>query len=542
MDLDDDLLALAEGTSTKRKSKSQGGGRSKPKRSKRPAQDSASDMDMSSDDSDAGKRGGGGGGSDGDASDDDRDDDESQFPLEGKYIDEADRAKILAMPELDREGILGDRAEQLNAAAQRKDLRRMVKEKERAEGGGSGADDGQRGALRERKATGATREKAIGIEKLKKRREEKGKQKERRGAGAYDDEPSSPRRRSSPGNYSDDEEDGEVDRYDKKSSSSKKAAQKGQQDVAGPELLKSVTVTRSKLAEFCAAPWFESWVKGAWVRYLIGQDDEGQPRYRLCQVEGVTDYPDHPYKIENVKTTLQLTLRFGSAVRSFEMSAASDSPPTDREFGRLSSTLTSEKMSLPLEKDLQRVLENLNRRKEYTMTEADLSAALAKKGVNPSQSKARLIIQRDFAKRNEDMEAFEQAQAQLDKLEAPPSPGGTSHESEADRMKKLNEHNRAKNRAEIKKAETRGQDERRRQAAALARGDAGVKVDASARVKTLTRLTYDRGDTPSRPSTPTPGTPTNGLATPPPGLAKHKPTKIEEVAKSVAIDLDDLDF
>ena len=81
--------------------------------------------------------------------------------------------------------------------------------------------------------------------------------------------------------------------------------------------------------------------------------------------------------------------------------------------------------------------------------------------------------------------------AQLAKLEAPASPGGT-HESESDRMKKLNEHNRARNRAEIKKAETRGQDERRRQAAALARGDAGVKVDASARVKTLTRLTYDR--------------------------------------------------
>lgn len=59
-------------------------------------------------------------------------------------------------------------------------------------------------------------------------------------------------------------------------------------------------------------------------------------------------------------------------------------------------------------------------------------------------------------------------------------------------MKKVNERNRASNREEIKRAESRNQDARIKQAAALARGDSGIKVDASARVKTMTRLTYDR--------------------------------------------------
>lgn len=64
-------------------------------------------------------------------------------------------------------------------------------------------------------------------------------------------------------------------------------------------------MTRAKLAEFCAAPWFGEWVTGAfglfeseggeelsrnagaWVRYLIGEDKETrEPVYRLCQVTG----------------------------------------------------------------------------------------------------------------------------------------------------------------------------------------------------------------------------------------------------------------
>lgn len=212
------------------------------------------------------------------------------------------------MPELEREGILGDRAETKNAAAQRRDLRRMVKEKERAEFGGSGSgnDDTQRSG-RERKATGATREKREGLEKLKKRREEKGKQKERK----YDDEPDNSRRRASPGAYSDDsgDEEGQLDQYESSNKrSSVKAGKKNVgADVAGPADIRSVTVTRTKLAEFCLAPWFESWVKGssllhcgfwrepradgattgAWVRYLIGSNT-GENVYRLCQVDGAS--------------------------------------------------------------------------------------------------------------------------------------------------------------------------------------------------------------------------------------------------------------
>lgn len=72
-----------------------------------------------------------------------------------------------------------------------------------------------------------------------------------------DDEPSSPpsrRRRDSPDDYTDDSDD-ERDRH---VSSSKK---KSTADVIGPSDMKDMIVTRSKLAQFVAAPWFEEWVK-----------------------------------------------------------------------------------------------------------------------------------------------------------------------------------------------------------------------------------------------------------------------------------------
>jgi RNA polymerase-associated protein RTF1 len=59
-------------------------------------------------------------------------------------------------------------------------------------------------------------------------------------------------------------------------------------------------------------------------------------------------------------------------------------------------------------------------------------------------------------------------------------------------MTKVNERNRKGNREQIKKAESRNQDARMKQTAALARGDTSVKVDASARVKTMPRMNFDR--------------------------------------------------
>lgn len=72
-----------------------------------------------------------------------------------------------------------------------------------------------------------------------------------------DDDGSFPRRRHSSGDeYSDDSED------DKPTKAAAVKSSKKQAELVDLPQLKDMMVTRLKLAEFCAAPWFEEWVKG----------------------------------------------------------------------------------------------------------------------------------------------------------------------------------------------------------------------------------------------------------------------------------------
>lgn len=81
-----------------------------------------------------------------------------------------------------------------------------------------------------------------------------------------DDAPSSPRRRhSSADAYTDDSDSDDLDaKAAAVAKSSKKMA-----DVVGPSELREVMVTRSRLAEFCNAPWFGDWVKGGFQAELV---------------------------------------------------------------------------------------------------------------------------------------------------------------------------------------------------------------------------------------------------------------------------------
>lgn len=120
-----------------------------------------------------------------------------------------------------------------------------------------------------------------------------------------DEAGSSPRRRgSSPDDaYTDDESNVDRDDFAAAAAAVEKRGIKKAAELVGPTQFKDLVVPRTKLAEFCAAPWFEEWVKGtfdfrfttslrlandpyagAWVRFLIGPDDRGQPTYRLCEV------------------------------------------------------------------------------------------------------------------------------------------------------------------------------------------------------------------------------------------------------------------
>ncbi|KAI5480856.1 (transport protein particle) complex protein Trs85 [Pseudohyphozyma bogoriensis] len=537
MDIDDDLLALAEGTSSKRTKKRSGGASKAPKRKRAASSESGgSDMDMSSDEELPRERKKAVGFRE-DASDDEGV--SSLYPLEGKYKNEQDRAMILGMTEVEREEILAERVEAAAKERERKQLRQMVRSKNLAEGGIEA--DEVRTTGRDRKTTGVTDSKREGLEALKRKRAEKDNKKTSYKEDSDEDE--SPRKRKAAFDEYSDDGDSDEDAYDKaasKSSSKRGAGLSSASDELTPSEFRDLVVTRRRLAALCQAPWFEEWVTHAWVRVAVGLDPNTRESvYRLARVEGVVDVPEHSYVIEGTKTTVQLNLSIGDDIKRNTMEGISNSVCTDSEFIRLKKTLDAKNLPLPSPREAAKLKEALAKRTEYILTEADLAAALAKKGprVNPAAGRAKLMIQRDFAIAQGNQELLASINADIAKLDAPAQRDSVS---EAERMSQVNARNRATNREEIKRAEARGQEERMKQAKALARGDL-VKVDPSARVKTMTRLKYDR-DTPSRPSTPVPGTPTSGISTPTiAGLPKPKLSKNADVASTVDIELD-LDF
>ncbi|GAA6027598.1 hypothetical protein JCM8097_007940 [Rhodosporidiobolus ruineniae] len=568
-DFDDDLLALAEGTS-KRKSSSKS---SKPNKRRRPADSdsdgSASDMDMSQSDSDApaapspraGKRSGGRvkSAAQVDSSDEDSDDEPSAkptadnpYPYEGLFVDAAEKRRIMGMSEFEREEILSSRKDEMTE----RDLRKQVAVMANKSSGRAAADDdedeeeddddeeyGARGT-RSRKATGASKSKAEGLEKLKRSRAEKGKKKEKKDDSddEYEEGGKSRRRRDTSDEESGSEADSEDDSRGKKSAKGKKKA-----EPAGPEDLQSITISRSKLAELSPAPWFEKWVVGAFVRYSVGMDDRGQPQYRLCEVVGAKRQPEKSYRIDTVTTDVHLELQHGKAVKFFSMDAVSNSPVTPAEYIRLQKTCQVDKTDFPSPRDVARVKEQLAKHTSYILTEEDLAKRLAEKGKKKTGAalKAQLRMERDQAVSTNDHARVSEIDAEIADIDR------AAANEKRETASKLNERNRLSNREEVRRAEARGQEERRRQQEALAKGDTSVKVDASARVKTVPRMNYD-----SRPQTPNPGTPGgSGRATPSnlgPGGAQNgtpaggarpaKGGKIEStVASRVQLDLD-LDF
>ncbi len=84
------------------------------------------------------------------------------------------------------------------------------------------------------------------------------------------------------------EEDGQFTKDDEEEERDRRLFSKLAPEEEPPttiEDLSTCRLTRIDVAKHCMKPWFDEYVKGAWVRYLIG-NESGQPVYRLCEVSG----------------------------------------------------------------------------------------------------------------------------------------------------------------------------------------------------------------------------------------------------------------
>jgi RNA polymerase-associated protein RTF1 len=218
-----------------------------------------------------------------DESDSDRDDDlpertaEVPYPLEGKYIDESDKRHIMGLSQLEREEILGQRAEETQRAHFTAELaRRAAQDNNRKRKADSEEpDDADRKSSRPK----VQPRKNDRLEQYKREREQRGQQRQRQ------DDRRNGRRRSSSGDRgagSDVDADGESDvEWDERP-----AEKAREEQPASMRDFESVRVGRGFFSEVCFYPGFEEAMTGTFGRVGVGQDSSRRTLYKMAQIKG----------------------------------------------------------------------------------------------------------------------------------------------------------------------------------------------------------------------------------------------------------------
>jgi len=330
-DIDDELLALAGATEKKRKRQVSGSKQSGSKKRKASTSNSDSENVPESEE------------------------EANPFPLEGKYEDDADRERLLGVSEIERENILAERLEQMQKIQDRRKLQEMIKQQKN---GSADADAVAKAAKRQHAVRGATKEKSKQLDELRAKRKAKDEKKRPRTDSPKPDRSSSPMDMDT---SSGEEEDGQITKYEEEEEKDRKLFSKQPNPDDEPITLEDLTscrLTRDMLAKHCMAPWFQEYVKGGWVRYLIGNENN-EPVYRLCEVMNLGANTPRPYRINDRTVNLTLELRYGKSVKAFVMDRVSNAKFNAKEFDRLSIVCTVDEVRLPSKRHLEKKLHSL---------------------------------------------------------------------------------------------------------------------------------------------------------------------------------------
>ncbi|KAJ5918212.1 hypothetical protein N7454_010587 [Penicillium verhagenii] len=494
--------------------------------------------------------------SDSEAGADSDEEDRPIFPYDKLYYSGKEKQEIMAMPEIERETLLSDRAQQVDRHNQDLALRRLLASREREEkraaakqakrkAGSAGLDENQRKSSRQKTTLGGRKvgETSAAIDAYKRQREQKGKRDEQRRR-----DPTSSRRRSrSPGSGRSDE-DGEAesdleldDRVGRSPSIPK--------DDPPAELrdLNRARVGRTNFAQVCFYPGFEQAITGCYARVNIGPNSEtGQNDYRLCLIEGFNQ--GKPYAIEGSNgrpfiTDQYAKLAHGKAVREFPFIACSDSAITDAEYSRYRKTMAVEDIKMATQTKLAGKVNDINRLINHRFTAEELSEKLRRQGALDQKRNVRkrfdLEKELQTAKINGATEEIERLQKELDAIVSPNLSWGTTMNkpvvekplSEAERVHIINVRNQKLNYENVRRAQLDERKAARKAAAAVARGEA--VADPFMRVRTVAKTHHDVSDkaldevkveeaTPTEVKDSKPATDSSKASTPNPGFTPKK--------------------
>ncbi|RGP59376.1 hypothetical protein FLONG3_11190 [Fusarium longipes] len=457
------------------------------------------------------------------------DDDDENYPVDGRYKSQKEKAEIMALPELEREQIIADRMTEIERQRQNRLLRQMVSNMENEErkqvkkkrsAGTAELEDGDRKASRPR--TESKRETAM--DSLRQAKAEKARRREdlEKRKDNY-----SPRRGDSGAEDSDDD-------YNRGRSPSPDVDEVRDQPPAELRDYDRVRLGRNEFAQVCFHPGFEQAITGCYIRIALGPHPEtGIEQYRMAVIKGFST--SRPYAIQGPQGVLvtdqYVKAAHGKAIKEFPFIAASSGKFTDGELNRYKVTCHNEGVTLPTKAYLTDKVDDINRLINHSWTAEEIKARLArindlKRRFDPAEREriARLL---DEARQRGDDDKAEELQEELDNLGSQrlafrTSLGSSKHseapkvQTEQDRLAERNRENRRLNAEAVRKAQLKEKAKTKEIEAALKRGET-YQGDMSRRLRTKAKFVHDANDKVEQKS------PANGNGTGTPGNSTPKP-------------------
>ncbi|KAJ7050440.1 plus-3-domain-containing protein [Mycena amicta] len=539
-ELDDELLELVAGTSdkerapTSRKRARDSGGKTANK--KRRTADSDAEPESEEDDSARPHANGRNGRIGKPASRDQVEQpDDDKYPLEGKYVDEADREELLSKTEIEREEILAARLDEVERIRDRKHLEKLSQQQLAGVVGTTNSDDGgpaRRTARTVGKDKDRTKDRSINALKAKRKARDEKKR-----------NPSSPRARSgSPDDMemSMSEDDGADDADDARRD---KPERDKLDEPMSIEAMRRITISRDDLAKHSSSPFFEQIVVGCWVRYCIGAQNN-QSVYRACQIRklvpGVKSYVIERHGRLPITMKYAFELKHGAAEKVWPMDRASNVELTPDEYNRAVGTYASEKIGFPTMREATERHMEMQKYVTKLATEEDVNNMLTRKRGNAPTTnslvseRARLTAARKLAMNRHDNGEVAQIDEQLRVLNESTS-GTAAREVQEDVLAKVNERNRKANMESVRKAEIEAAERKRKDRKAAT--PTPKTFDPSARLRTVPRLFESTTPGGTRPTTPNPTPPSVAIT---PAVHTNGVKKsLDAVAKAMEVDLGD---
>ncbi|KAI9355382.1 hypothetical protein DFJ73DRAFT_825435 [Zopfochytrium polystomum] len=388
---DDEILALAGADSTQKSTKRKRSQRREP--SEEPEEGEAFDDDIDEDDEDDGGA--------------ENEEELREIERWGDDLmgDDEDRRRLMAMTDLEREGVIAERAEKRQEVLDRLELRKKVFRERQHK---------QDSKEKDRRVSSRKFSERSKLSKyfsdLRRQRDEKTSKRSMRGSEA---------KRSDAMQYSDNEDEAD-DRSPPPEDYSR--AEEVEEAKVTMEQIGTITLTRKELEGWAFTSFFAETVIGCFVRIGLGYDSEKRAQYRLAQISDVVDY-HKPYYVETVLTKKALQCSHGRAKKVFTMDVVSNQAVTEQEFWRYVKTMEVEREQMVSPSMVAAKLEDLTRARNHILTSEELEGIVAAKQAlqktphNIASEKIMLKRKLDEAIEQDDTEQVELLQAELQKLD-----------------------------------------------------------------------------------------------------------------------------